>query len=106
MPAVTAKGWVLFSVSAAIGVALSLTRCFSPELPTCAYVCNASEPRCPDEYECRSDCYCHLKGSTASCGFPQDMDGCGVATPDLAGAARDFATTPDQSVAPDLNGTD
>ena len=80
MRTVSAKGWLLFSASAALGAALALTRCFSPELPTCAYICNTAEPRCPDEYECRADCYCHLKGSTEACGFPQDM-GCDAATP-------------------------
>jgi hypothetical protein len=43
--------------------------CFKPERPTCSYICSESEPRCPDEYECREDNYCHLKGSTAACGF-------------------------------------
>lgn len=96
MAIVTPKGWLLFSASAALGVALSLARCFSPELPTCAYICGKSEPRCPDEYECRSDCYCHLKGSTEACSF--DMaSGCDAATPppDLAGPAKDLATPPD-----------
>lgn len=104
---VTAKGWILFSASAALGAALSLARCFSPELPTCAYICNKTEPRCPDEYECRADCYCHLKGSTEACGFPQDM-GCDAATPrpDFAAPAQDLATAPDQAAAVDLAGMD
>ena len=98
MPRVTTRGWLLFSASAALGVALSLTRCFSPDLPTCAYICNTSDPRCPDEYECRTDCFCHLKGSTESCGFPMDM-GCSVITrlPDLAAPAKDLTPLPDQS---------
>ncbi len=104
---VTAKGWVLFSASAAVGAALSLSRCFSPELPTCAYICNKTEPRCPDEYECRSDCYCHLKGSVEACGFPLDM-GCDAAIPppDLAAPAKDLATPPDQATPADLASSD
>ena len=90
------KGWILFSASAALGAALALSRCFTPELPTCAYTCGKTEPRCPDEYECRTDCYCHLKGSTEACGFPQDM-GCDAAKPppDLATPAKDLTAPSD-----------
>ena len=103
---IPAKGWILFSVSAALGAALSLSRCFSPELPTCAYICNKTEPRCPEEYECRSDCYCHLKGSVAACDFPKDL-GCDAATPpDLAVPPKDLAMPPDQAQTPDLSGSD
>jgi hypothetical protein len=102
MRTVSTKGWLLLAASAALGVTLALARCFSPQLPTCAYICNKTEPRCPDEYECRADCYCHLKGSTEGCGFPQDL-GCDAATPapDLASTPKDLAMAP-----PDLAGTD
>lgn len=107
MATMSTKGWVLFSTSAALGAALLLSRCFSPQLPTCAYICNKTEPRCPEQYECRDDCYCHLKGSVEACDFPQDMNGCDLASPppDLAQPRPDLTTPPDQS-AGDLAGTD
>lgn len=76
--------------------ALTLTRCFSPELPACSYRCNASEPRCPDEYECRTDGYCHLKGNSEACPFTQDL----VPPPvrDLSSSPPDLATPQDQSM--------
>lgn len=107
MATVPAKGWILLSTGAALGAALALARCFSPELPTCAYICNKTEPRCPEQYECRDDCYCHLKGSVEACEFPQDMNGCDLASPppDLAAPRPDQATPPDLSTV-DLAGTD
>jgi hypothetical protein len=62
---------------------LGLAGCFSPDKPTCSYACADVEPKCPDDYECRTDGYCHLKGSTTACLFsdaavPQDMS---AATP-------------------------
>ena len=103
MATLSARGWILFSASAALGAALLLSRCFSPELPTCAYICNKTEPRCPEQYECRDDCYCHLKGSVEACDFPQDMNGCDLASrpPDLAAPRPDMAMS-----AGDLAGTD
>jgi hypothetical protein len=91
------KGWLLLAASTVLGAALVLPRCFTADLPTCAYICGPTEPRCPDEYECRADCYCHLKGSTEACGFPVDM-GCDAAqpAPDLA-SARDLASPSDQA---------
>ena len=107
MATIPAKGWILLSTSAALGVALALSRCFSPELPTCSYICNKTEPRCPEQYECRDDCYCHLKGSVEACDFPQDMNGCDLASPppDLAAPRPDQASPPDQATG-DLAGTD
>jgi hypothetical protein len=59
-------------------LALAAAGCFNPQKPTCSYVCADTTPRCPDDYECRSDGYCHLVGSTDSCLFsdaavPMDM---------------------------------
>lgn len=73
------------------GAALGLVRCFSPDLPACAYICNTAEPRCPDEYECRADSYCHLRGSTEACSYSMDL-----------APAVDMLVAPDQSVPPDL----
>jgi hypothetical protein len=66
--------------------------CFNPDKPSCSYACNDADPRCPDDYECRADGYCHLIGSTDECLFsdaavPLDM----ASQPaDFSGAA-DFA---------------
>lgn len=74
-----------------VGAALGLVRCFNPDLPACAYICNTAEPRCPDEYECRADGYCHLRGSTEACSYSMDL-----------APAVDMLVAPDQSVPPDL----
>jgi len=42
--------------------------CFSYDEPVCAYKCGGGTD-CPDNYECRSDGYCHQLGSTEACGF-------------------------------------
>jgi hypothetical protein len=57
---------------------LLLAGCFNPDKPSCSYACADSDPRCPDSYECRSDGYCHLMGTTDTCNFsdasvPLDM---------------------------------
>lgn len=72
---------------------LSLVRCFQPDLPVCSYRCNTDEPKCPDEYECRADRYCHKKGTTESCPFSMDL-----APP------PDISMPRDQSMPPDLSG--
>ena len=76
--------------------AITLTRCFAPELPACSYRCAKSEPSCPDEYECRTDGYCHLKGNSEACPFTQDL----IPPPvrDLSCQLPDLATPPDQSI--------
>lgn len=76
---------------ALIGGALGLSRCFVPDLPACAYICapEGTEPRCPGEYECRTDGYCHLKGSTEACPYSMDLG------PDAAQARPDLSTTAD-----------
>lgn len=48
-------------------VALAAAGCFNPQKPTCSYVCAESSPKCPDDYECRVDGYCHLIRSTDAC---------------------------------------
>ncbi len=79
--------------SGLVGGGLGLTRCFVPDLPACAYICAPAgvEPRCPGEYECRMDGYCHLKGSTEACPYSMDLG------PDAAQARPDLSmsTTPD-----------
>jgi hypothetical protein len=56
----------------------SFSGCFNVDKPTCSYACSDTTPKCPDDYECRSDGYCHLTGTTAECAFsdaavPLDM---------------------------------
>jgi len=77
------------------GGAVNLSHCFTPDLPACAYRCNATEPRCPDEYECRVDGYCHLKGNDEACPYTQDL----VPPPvfDLSGRLPDLTSPGDLS---------
>jgi hypothetical protein len=44
---------------------LPLAACFQYDEPDCSFKCgtDTSAPVCPDDYECRSDGYCHLQGS-------------------------------------------
>lgn len=89
------KNWRVILLPLGLGAALalslaSLSRCFSPTLPACSFICNKEEPKCPDEYECRSDNYCHLKGSTEMC--PYSMDLLPPPVRDLA-SAEDMAAT-------------
>ena len=77
--------------------ALAVAGCFSPDKPTCSYACADVEPRCPEDYECRSDGYCHLVGSTTMCLFsdaamPQDMS---VTMPPDMTQPPDMAEQPD-----------
>ena len=91
---VTARRWRLAVVGLGAAALVLLARCFQPDLPACAYRCNTAEPRCPDEYECRSDGYCHLKGSTEACRYSMDLL-----------PAADMSLPPDQSLPADLAGT-
>jgi hypothetical protein len=52
--------------------------CFSPTQPICSFACGDSDPKCPQDYVCLGDGYCHLHGDPTSCGFsdasvPLDM---------------------------------
>jgi hypothetical protein len=63
--------------------------CFNVDKPICSYSCADSDPRCPDDYECRSDGYCHLTGSTEACAFSDaatSIDMSGSVPGDLSGA--------------------
>ena len=87
-------GLLALGVGLGAGV-VNLLQCFTPELPACAYRCATAEPRCPEEYECRSDEYCHLKGTTDTCPYTQDL----LPPPvrDLSGLGVDLARPPDLS---------
>ena len=92
------RNWRVILVPFVLGTALvaglgSLSRCFSPTLPACSFVCNTTDPKCPDEYECRSDNYCHLKGSSEACPYTMDL----TPLPN-----RDMATAIDQSSGADM----
>ena len=67
-------------------VVLGLTGCFNYSEPVCSFSCTASNgaDACPSNYECRTDGYCHKKGSTAACEF------------------SDAAVSPDLSAIPDM----
>jgi hypothetical protein len=58
---------LLFVVAAVLG----LGGCFNYSEPICSFSCGtgADADLCPGNYECRSDGYCHKKGTTESCGF-------------------------------------
>jgi len=68
----------LLSIAALALAAASFSGCFNVDKPTCSYACSDTSPKCPDDYECRTDGYCHLTGTTAECAFsdaavPLDM---------------------------------
>lgn len=68
----------LVTAAAMLLAAASFSGCFNVDKPTCSYVCSDTAPACPDDYECRADGYCHLKGTTEACAFsdaavPLDM---------------------------------
>lgn len=99
-----AKKWSALLVPAGFGSLLVgglvlLSRCFSPDLPACSFICNTDEPRCPGQYECRSDGYCHLVGSTEACPYTMDLSP-GPPRPDLSGSG-DMSTAPDLA-SPDM----
>ena len=83
----TKAGLSLLALSGAL--VMTLGQCFSPDLPVCSYQCASDEPACPDDYECRTDGYCHLKGSTEACPYSMDLG------PDAAQARPDLSTTAD-----------
>ncbi|MFO0578786.1 MAG: hypothetical protein U1A78_32690 [Polyangia bacterium] len=56
-----------------VAAVLALAQCFAPTYSDCAFRCGPQAPLCPDEYECRSDGYCHLRESTASCPYTLDL---------------------------------
>ena len=73
----------LMLVMLGTGAALVLSQCFAPTFHDCGFRCGTVAPQCPDEYECRSDNYCHLRDSST--------DGFCVA-PDLGGLGVDAAS--------------
>lgn len=68
----TKAGLLGLSLGAAV---LALTQCFSPTLPVCSYQCAPEAPLCPDDYECRGDGLCHLKGNQDVCPFDLSSPG-------------------------------
>jgi hypothetical protein len=85
-----------------LGVALAAlllaAGCFSPTEPACSFLCGPADPKCPDDYVCLADGYCHLSGHTEKCPFtdaamaPTDMSASvtDMSMPD--GAMTDSAT--------------
>ena len=78
---------------------LGFAGCFNVDKPTCSYACSDTDPKCPEDYECRTDGYCHLVGTTAACAFsdaavPLDMS-VAVTPNDLTGAGNDLVSTTD-----------
>ncbi len=74
-------------------LALACAGCFNVDRPVCSYVCADVDPKCPEDYECRTDGYCHLVGSTAACAFSDaavalDMS-VASAPPDLVSSGTD-----------------
>ena len=68
----------LLAVATLAFAAASFSGCFNVDKPTCSFVCSDTTPKCPDDYECRTDGYCHLVGTTDACLFsdaamPLDM---------------------------------
>ncbi|HXU72684.1 MAG TPA: hypothetical protein VN947_25355 [Polyangia bacterium] len=59
----------LLAVATLAFAAASFSGCFNVDKPTCSYACSDTTPKCPDDYECRTDGYCHLTGTTEACMF-------------------------------------
>lgn len=64
---------LLIACALFINGSLLFADCYAPTYWDCAFRCGTKEPVCPDEYQCRNDGYCHLRGSTAACPFPSDL---------------------------------
>ena len=47
---------------------VSLGGCFDFDEPVCSFKCGGGTT-CPDDYECRSDGYCHKENTTDVCSF-------------------------------------
>lgn len=62
---------------------VGLNACFNVDQPICSFVCGPSSA-CPEDYECRSDGYCHLRGSIESCEFSDASTS--TVVPDLRGS--------------------
>ncbi len=83
-----------------VGSAALASSCFAPTYSDCAFRCASSEPKCPAEYVCQADGYCHLPDSTAICALPRPPDLASGSPPDLA-EASDAAAASDAASAPD-----
>jgi len=66
--------------------------CFAPVYADCAFLCGDSEPKCPSEYVCKEDGYCHLPDSEAICAFPVFPD---LSKPVDLGPTNDALTSSD-----------
>jgi hypothetical protein len=65
-------------VLALVVLVLASAGCFSPTEPICSFACADTDPKCPLDYVCLADGYCHLHGNPQTCGFsdaavPNDM---------------------------------
>ena len=68
----------LVTAAALCLAAAGFSGCFNVDKPSCSYACSDTSPKCPDDYECCLDGYCHLTGTTEACLFsdaavPLDM---------------------------------
>jgi hypothetical protein len=114
--------------AASLALTLGAPGCFQPDNQICSYACDpnaGNAAHCPSDFECRSDGYCHLIGSTAACGFAvadlsavadMSMPGPDLTLGDSGGSdggadllvagdlasAADLALAADLSVAPDF----
>jgi hypothetical protein len=79
---------------------LFASACFNPDEPVCAFVCGTGG-KCPDNYECRADNYCHRKGTTEACPGYSDASVPDIGMPDLS--MLDLSM-PDMSVMPPQDG--
>ena len=70
-------------VALALAAASGSSGCFNVDKPTCSYACSDTMPKCPDDYTCSSDGYCHLDGTTAACAFSDAAVQLDLSLPDL-----------------------
>ena len=86
---------VLSAIALLVAAAAALPACFSPEEPACAFRCDDSannQNRCPENYTCQADGYCHKNGTSSVCPYP---DASATQQPDMS-------RMPDLTVPPDM----
>ena len=87
------SGWLAFAarvgliIGLIVGAGWTLASCFSPREPPCAFSCMQPPQRCPPNYTCGADGYCHRVGATSACDFenPHDAGGDANSAPAEAG---------------------
>jgi hypothetical protein len=83
-------------------LSLAFAGCFNPDEPDCAFVCGP-QGKCPENYTCQPDNYCHKVGTTGPCVGFTDASVPDIGMPDLS--MPDMSLM-DDAGPPDLFGAD